>query len=220
MILNDLLEMAAPTEELRSKKYYHGTSSEKAGLGILRDGIKPGDLVMPERHKPVKGPNLVPVAGKVYLSPTIMYAQMYALGGDIAGQVNEKGFGYLFIVDGKQLQDIQPDEDDVGQMAAEQLKDPKPDPTLKTLAVLAQAYLTKNQLYKLKDGEYSMYAHTGKKIMKYLSDADKIKLISLGANVAHTGAIQPESAWKIDKSRTTELKRDGSNFFDIAEKVS
>lgn len=213
-------EMAAPTAEHRSRTYYHGTSSEKAGEGILKNGIEPGDIAMPEKFKGRKGPNLEPVKGKVYITPELRYAQIYAIGGDMAGhdwKPKDSNFGYLFAIDGADLADIQPDEDSVGELAVDAHRGKKPE--LKWLAYMAKEKLTPGQFRRLTDGEYTMYAHTGKKLLPLLSDVQKLQIIDAGAHVAHTGKLIPSAAYRIDLNRIKDLKRDASNFFEIAEKV-
>lgn len=222
MKLAELLEMAAPTQAQLSKTYYHGTSEEKFGLGILKSGIEPGDIIKPT--KPTKGANLIPVKGKVYITPDLAYAQMYAIGGDMAGSTwqprpTASQVGYLFAIDGKDLADIDPDEDSVGEMIHNQLNNPKDNALLRGFAYRAQQVLTVGQLKKLKDGEYVMFAHLGKKLIPKMSDAEKLAFIDLGAHVAHGGKLMPKAAWKIDLTKIKDLKRDGSNFFDHAEKV-
>jgi hypothetical protein len=64
-----------------------------------------------------------------------------------------------------------------------------------------------------------MFAHAGKKLLPLMTDEQKLQLISLGAHVAHTGKLIPSAAYKIDGHKIGELRRDGSNFFDVAEKV-
>lgn len=219
-----IAEMAAPRDSDRAKVYYHGTSSEKAGESILKNGIEPGNIVMPEKHKLTKTnqkkPNLTPVAGKVYITPDLRYAQIYAIGGDYAGHdMGEKGTGYLFVIDGSELLDIDPDEDSIGEMIAHAYRGDKYKTELQWLVRLAMSKLTTGQWRKLVDGEYTMWAHTGKKLLPLMSDTQKLQLIELGAHVAHTGKLIPKAAYKIDLNRIKDLKRDASNFFEIAEKV-
>jgi hypothetical protein len=217
-----LAEMAAPRDSDRAKTYYHGTSSEKAGQSILKNGIEPGDIALPERQTGKKGPNLDPVKGKVYITPDLRYAQMYAIGGDMAGSDwKPKGqeYGYLFEIGGNDLEDIQPDEDSIGEMATLAYRGDKHKAELQWLVRLAMSKLTAGQWRKLVDGEYTMWAHTGKKLLPLMSDAQKLQLIELGAHVAHTGKLIPKAAYRIDLNRIKELKRDASNFFDVAEKV-
>jgi hypothetical protein len=218
-----IFEMAAPSASISAKTYYHGTSSEKAGLGILANGIQPGDVII--QRAATKGPNLIPVPGKVYITPHLGTAQAYAIGGDLAGsnyKAKDLDFGYLFEIDGAELLDIQPDEDSVGELIYKTIHQPKDAqvlPFLRTWAAQAQSSLTPRQFEKFKDGEYVMYAHLGKKLLKNMSDGEKLRFIELGAHVAHTGALKYKSAWKIDLSKISQLKGDGSNFFDIAEKI-
>jgi hypothetical protein len=214
------LEMAAPTAELIKKVFYHGTSSEAAALGILKSGIEPGDLAEPEKYKGLK--SLVPVPGKVYITPDLRYAQMYAIGGDYAGReldLDGPDFGYLFAIKGSDLVDVQPDEDSVGEMVWREFRKPGKDQLIRRVADLVTSVLTSSQLKKLKNGEYAMYAHAGKKVMSELSDDEKIGLIAAGAHVAHHGKLMPTAAWLIDLYHVKDLKRDGSNFFDYAEKI-
>lgn len=62
-------------------------------------------------------------------------------------------------------------------------------------------------------------APTSKKLLEKMSDEDKLAFISAGAHIAHSWPINYSEAWKIDLTRTAELKRDASNFFEIAERV-
>ena len=80
-ILNEIekiIEMAAPRETDVSKIYYHGTSTDEAANGILKNGISVPDLTS-------RSGALRPVDGKVYITPSIKYAYIYGLGGDMAG---------------------------------------------------------------------------------------------------------------------------------------
>ena len=220
MKLIDLFEMAAPTLSQLSKTYYHGTSKQAAGESILRNGIEPGDIAWV--RKDIKGPSLLPVKGKVYITPDLSYAQMYTIGGDMAGtgwKPKTEQYGYMFQIDGADLSDIDPDEDSVGEMIWNQLCSPKNIKILQTLVRKAETLLTVKQFAKLKDGEYVMFAHAGKKIIPTMTDAEKLEIIDLGAHVAHTGKLFPSAAWKINLNRISELKRDASTFFEIAEKV-
>lgn len=217
-----LSEMAAPRDADRAKVYYHGTRSEAAAKSILSKGIDPGDIAAPEKHKVTKGPNLVPVKGKVYITPSLQYAQIYAIGGDMAGHdwKPDEDFGYVFEIKGSDLRDIQPDEDSVGEYicnAARELK--RQEPWMRRLVYKSQELLTELQWKKLLQGDYTIWAHCGKKLLPHMSDEDKHRMIDLGAHVAHDGNLMPAAAYKIDLTKIKDLKRDGSNFFDHAEKI-
>lgn len=274
---------AAPSVDLDPRKvYYHGTPSEKAGKSILRSGIEPPDL------SSRKGP-LRPVDGKVYLTPRLSYGIIYALGGDMAGSEIREDFwsrtgewGYLFVVPGKALKEVQPDEDSVGEMLgrgtapawlddlAEEIltetypdepepiglrydfdfyasmdegereaffKDTGEDPD--TFDWLEDPYTLEEwllgdgkrhnddqywrfesrNLYDLvMDGDYASQAEAGKILLDEMDSEQELELIALGAHIAHEGKVIPTECWKIHKSKAPLLKKNGSNFFQIAER--
>lgn len=108
-------EMAAPRGKDSRKTYYHGTPTRESAAGIMRDGIAPGSKTRG------KG-KLAPVAGKAYVTPVLRYAIVYALGGNMLGARAEPLIekygrnGYLFVVPGAEMKDIEPDEDSVGEI--------------------------------------------------------------------------------------------------------
>ena len=71
MKLEQLFE--APANDLRNITFYHGTKLTVAANSILKNGLQPGAMKQERGH-------LAPVAGKVYLTPTLSYAIIYALG--------------------------------------------------------------------------------------------------------------------------------------------
>lgn len=201
-----------PGADLKARVYYHGTTKLDAALSILRDGIQPQSVMTPKAQ-------MAPVQGRVYLTPNLSYAMIYALGGDMAGsefspqmlEFRGGAYGYVFALRGDELRDIQPDEDSIGEWVYN-----KDGPSW--LKYLAQRYLTPRQYQKVLEGEYAYWAQAGKKLVKVLTPAQQTELIQLGAHIANAGPVAPYEAWRIDRRRSKELKRDGSNFFDIAEK--
>ena len=152
--------------------------------------------------------------------------------------------GFLFVVPGAELGDIQPDEDDVGWMFS--LLSPaswiKGDPydtkymedSHRRLAnalrddprragyfrhVLDGA-LTDNQKRHIRDGMYAYFSAGGKRAMRYLSDADKLWLVTHGCHVANAGTVTPSQAWRFDRGAVGRIARDGSNFFEVAQRVA
>jgi hypothetical protein len=228
----------APTEEMRARVWYHGTPSALLAEHIAVYGIKPNSLAGPGR---VKRGLMVPMKGRVYLTPNIGYAQIYALGCACAGHDVPQQFfrghgdtGYVMVVNGRDLEDLLPDEDDVGELAGQAIaltegrtrvaftdlskrlftEDPE---FAKQFARFAKNGLTSRQLEKILDGEYAYFAAGGKRLLRKLPDEWAIRLIKAGTNVAHRGGnLRPTQAWAINKHRSRELKEDGSNFFEIA----
>ena len=210
--------------DTQTQVYYHGTPSKEAAESILRSGIQPPDLSSRQGA-------LTPVQGKVYITPDISYAQIYAIGGDLAGNdasrmvENYGQFGYMFVIDGNKLGDIQPDEDSVGEMIH--------DEEVSWLSDMARYYLDEEPYddegqdlgyYSLYDavmgGEYDAWATAGKFLLDEMSDSQKQKLIDAGAHIANTGVLIPSKAYRIDRNKTQQLKRDGSNFFALAEEIA
>jgi hypothetical protein len=219
-----LSEMAAPRQSDLERVYYHGTPKEENAKSIMTNGINTPDLST--RSGPLK-----PVEGKVYITPKISYASIYAIGGDMAGSevpdwmFKDYGrYGYVFVINGQQLKDIQPDEDSVGEMISN-----GEEGWLADLARDALEYedyddegqdLGYNDLYDaVMGGEYDAWASAGKIVLDSMRDGQKLELIDLGAHVAHTGNLAPKEVWRFDRNRTIELAKDGSNFFDLAERI-
>jgi hypothetical protein len=206
-----IIEMAMPRAQDIAKVYYHGTSTDKAAQGILKNGIQPPDLVN-------KKGQLTPVEGKTYLTSDLSYATMYAVGADMVGSKlpdsfikNGEEYAYIFVIDGRELRDIQPDEDAVGEMVSKKLP--------YWLYNMAEKHLTENQMKKVLWGEYAYWAQAGKKLNKIMTSAQKLEIIDLGASIANTGSLRIKEAWKLHKNDNIKLKEDGSNFFKVAERI-
>ncbi len=236
LIEQELREFAAPRGIDRRKRYYHGTSTRKAGKEIIKYGIQPPDLT--DRKGFLK-----PVEGRVYITPKLKEAVIYTLGAnmigqDMSGMMSFRGktdvFGYLFVIEGTQLADIQPDEDDVGRLLSDAFglgtfmvqqrwgldySKPIKDKSLWWLADLAKRNVAISRLNKLLGGEYAYWASVGKQLLRKMTDEQKLALIDKGANVANEGPIKPLEAWRFDKRRSQELSRDAGNFFQIAEQI-
>lgn len=174
---------------------------------------------------------MAPVMGRVYLTPHLSYALIYAIGGDFAGsspppkEFTEEPFGFVFAVPSDALTDLQPDEDSIGEMvqvASEPIETQRkfyPDLAGKIpvwLSYFAERHLTPRQLSKVLEGEVAYYASAGKRLVKMMSPRQMQEIIDAGAHVANEGIVRPSSCWKVEKARSAEMKRDGSNFFEIA----
>lgn len=247
MKINEIVsEMATPQYIHRRRKYYHGTSTEAAALGIMERGIQPQQYTAKRQ--------LTPVSGRAYATGSLYYAIIYALGGILLGvdmtdsvERSKERYGYVFVIKGTELGDIQPDEDSIGIFAAlflEWIKLPPKQRDLKELLKYTDSNdaktfkaifndettkrellrlifdkTTENQKNKLMAHEYGYYAQVGKKLVKLMSDELKLALIKHGMHIANEGAMMPSEVWRIDKLRAVELKKDGSNFFEVAEKI-
>lgn len=242
-----------PPAAVRERRWFHGTSSEAAGQGILRDGLLPREASGAKGGKYTRG-HMAPQRGRIYLTHDIGFAQIYALGTtvEVARADNwadawwgpKNRYGYLFVVDGADvLADIEPDEDCLGYGVylahmvrtrpelvyrmvqasdwPELARSIANDDDLVTLfAGLGEEYMTPKQLRDTHNGEYAAWASGGKRMIRHLHERAKLRMIEAGAAVALLGPVRPREAWRLDKSRAPELKRDGSTFFRVAEDVS
>jgi GNAT superfamily N-acetyltransferase len=124
---------AAPLYDgAKETKFYHGTGEEKSAQGIIQNGIQPRSILMGAKPQPTK--QYAPVHDRVYLTPSLGYAAVVAVGGQVFGQpdladqflngaeVNgehpykKDPYGYIFEVSGSDLAgDVVPDEDSIGE---------------------------------------------------------------------------------------------------------
>jgi len=232
--------MAAPTSNLLSSTLYHGTPIEAHAQAILKEGIKSQDVTCAKKTKGF----LAPVKGKVYLTQDLNYALLYLLGGSYVGHnpiesvIKKDGqFGYLFVVPGTQLKDVQPDEDSIGDFIHEnQAESPNryrydyvPDfggnpsdvnyAKKYTVWNYLKQNVTENQFRKSTQGEMPWQAVAGKTALKNMPDNIKLLLIELGAHIAHTGTVHPSECWQFDKLKSKQLTVINSNFFSLAERL-
>lgn len=228
-------EMPMPTPEMRSQRYYHGTKTTAAAEGILANGLK--GVEIQGRGK------LDPVAGRVYMTPSIEYATIYALGGVMMGHeyfgrdLAAEPYGYVFVISGDVLGDVQPDEDSIGEFVSSHtewklderrirrgfdFKHDRNDPENAQKAAVwyaIKAAMTPKQFDDAAEGYVAQQASGGKRALKKLTDAQKMLLLKWGAHLAADGVVKPSECWRIEKKRCIELKKDASNFFEIAERV-
>jgi hypothetical protein len=129
------IDEAAPPSSLTGQKFYHGTYEQAAAEAIQHEGIKPPEIT----YK--KASRLTPMRGKVYLTASLGEAMAYVMGGSIAGHgwkdtpkedrsegipdsaysmparmfdIDKEPYGYMFVIAGSELKDVDPDEDSVG----------------------------------------------------------------------------------------------------------
>jgi hypothetical protein len=192
--------------------YYHGTPSEAKAKQIFVNGLVPPDL---ENRRGF----LTPVAGMVYLTPSIRYGLVYALGGDYAGDdpidsvIDKFGhYGYVFRVSANSLQEYQPDEDSVGELLTK-----KECPWW--LQDMANRYVAPSRMRGVREGQFMYYSSVGKQLLRRMTLEQKKELLKYDVHIAHKGVLIPDAAWRVDKTRSKEYSPDGSNFFDVSERV-
>lgn len=221
-----------PPAELRGRVYYHGTPVAVWGQRILRTGrIEPREMTKVLKQTKAF---TTPVRGKVYLTPSREQAVVYALW-DRPG-VPEGRYGYIFEIPGDALQDVEPDEDVVGMMAAAGLDVERyrwlttwnilhpavgamSDDDLAAVGRLAEKHLSTGKLDKLSEHEYVYYAYAGKKLLPRLPKRIRAKLLEAGAAVAHSGPIRFTKAWRLPKT-LPHWKYEDYKFDEFARRVA
>lgn len=206
------------TPEESEATYYHGTTREDFAKAIMQSGIKGRDT----QGRAFAAPR----AGFVYLPRKIVDALPYALGGVTMGTSTPQSFigkdgryGYVFVIEGEDLTDIEPDEDHVGKLVYKLSRKETLSPEEDRFLVYAKYHLTPQQYQRIRDGEWMYWASGGKRLLKRMPGWMVRFALDRVDVVANRGVVMPSEAWRIDKKRSKELVPDGSNFFEVAEKV-
>lgn len=239
-----LSEMVAITDQLRQKTFYHGTAHDDRGRSILEQGIRPGNMKAHSRGQmtPVAGRSYLTPSlqyGVIYC----IGGNMLGCSEDSVKYLIDRAgrYGWLFCIPGTELvNDLQPDEDSVGEavMLVHQILkndvhfdryhgDNPLAQNLKTadrgaldrFQYCAKSWMTPQQYKNAIDGFVAAQASGGKRMLNKMDDPMKRWLMNNGAHAAYTGVIQPTQAWRFDKTLTSQLIKDGSNFFDLAERI-
>lgn len=242
MRLVQFFEMVQPLDSMKDTTYYHGTSKIANAKAILKHGIRPGNTSGTQRRQ------MQPVSGRTYITPDLRYAIIYAIGGDMLGSklppsmYKDEPYGYVFVFNGSQLKnDVLPDEDEIGRAVeyANMVLNGNLDKLdqfysqdklyqrmkqrdkwwLESFLHLAKRNLTPKQYRDTIEGYAAAWAAAGKRLQKRLPEDMLKELIGMGVHVAYEGTIVPAECWRIDKRKTHLLNKDGSNFFEIAQKV-
>ncbi len=240
--------MAVPSEKVKARTYYHGTDSAQTAEKIIADQcLKAPEVVNLDARYGQSFQR--PQAGRIYLTPSLRYAVIYALGGSYAGQQmpewyfqkpGRTQYGYLFTVPGSSLEDIEPDEDQVGDipniarnaLAGSPVSDYNDHPEIQTTLATdpdharrishnVGRHFTPTMDKKSREGISAWHSKAGKRAVKHMSPSERVQVAELGTSIAAQQACIPfTQVWRIDKRRSAELKRDCSNFYEVAERVA
>lgn len=231
MRYHDLIE-ATPSTALQAQRFYHGTQSKKAADNIMRVGLHPG------MKTSYKG-DLRPAQDRVYLTTDLYVALVHALGPHYRTKMAntfppDLANGYIFVVYGKDLIDVDPDEDEIGHFLwmysggrphlNQPTFDDHHDPEPEVRRQVWQFIIDHGRPSDIRDSlivgpkRPGAWASLGKTMHPIMPDWMKAKLIEWGASIAHSGPIKPSECWKID--RTDLWKLEGvNNLFEIAKRV-
>lgn len=207
-----------PSEKIKSRTYWHGTVSKKFAESIVREGIRPSSELDP--HLYINDESITPQEGRIYMGK-LDVALEYAAGAS-GHPIDQDNTRYLFKIDGTQLiNDCEPDEDFVGALgyryAGYTMHDLNLQPTdydmFKEVFVAPVRNLTflhaaisaaevdaedEDESLFQDDPTWADFVHTGNRIMQFLDDSEKVRIIeSFNTPVAHQGAIKPVAGWAV-----------------------
>jgi len=208
-----LLQEAAPSPEIKSKQFYHGSMLTPAQMkDIMTNGLDPNatEIKYADQQKSLSKP----VANRVYVTSNVTTAIVYALKGYLLDSPNELKRiidtgknSYLFTIPGELLKDVYGDEDTIGEYICGVMSGEINDPLASRIA---SKHLTEPQLRaaKSRHPEYTWFIKIGKRLMNKLPDELHHKIILRHHNVSHEGNIIPQSVVQIDLER---LYNDATN---------
>lgn len=221
---------------------YHGTSVVERGEAILRDGCL--RAATREELDARYGKSFQrPVDGRVYLTTSLEYAAVYALGGYRAGHdFAREGdaadpYGYVFAVDGSGVSMV-PDEDSLGSLPSMlQDIDRAPasilgsardvfaqqcllDPCFRSEVTRQVARsLTPHVAKKAADGMAVWQSKAGKALLRGLSPDLLARLTPLFPHRSAGGPLRWTAAWKMPKASAKLVRHDCSNLFEVATRI-
>lgn len=218
---------------------YHGCPSTECYDSIRKHGL------IPKINKDTKGKNgkLTPMIDSVYLTKKLSYALIYAFWANMVGslltpdeveKINNgiySKYGYVFIINSNDISDnVKPDEDTIGELFYHKINNldysSETGLSIKHIDIpdfiinIASQYVNKTTYNRaVKYDDYGDLARIGKIIIRYMTVEQKLYLANLVDNISDIGPIIPEHCYRINKFDRYLYKADGSNFFDLAEKL-
>lgn len=235
-----LVEMVMPRETDKLKTYYHGTKDKNNALKIAKEGLKPQDIeflekkyVIPDNDEAGQEVDrqYMSISGRVYLTEDLFSAIQYASPGSGFELKGNQAKGYVVVVSGNKIQDIEPDEDDVGSIIlniGNYVRSPKQYPLSFKIRAKHLIELHKIAIKYLGEEYWKKFFNepqVGKVILPHLSDGLKHTIIDIGGKVAHVGPIDIDEVWEFDikdyynlysqdkKSRKSTIDEFVNNFF-------
>ena len=220
-IYNEIIAEAVPVpEELKGKIWYHGTKKEFVNKIISDKALMP-----PE--SPGKR-DMSPQLGKVYMTSDIKEGIGYAFFRNNLyieyprkGWETEEGFGYLVVINGKDMKEFEPDEDIVADLIPDYDDNKNPDGTHKYqwLRDLAKNVAPKQfDKYETR-GDYEYGTKLGKMLMKYITPAQKLLLVLAGQKLGHEGKIPVSEVWELDFRKREEYLKNPEGFRNISKRL-
>jgi len=224
-ITTQLLEITAIPDTYKDHIFYYGVDSVKDALKVWRQGFIP----FPKQRK---GKAAV-IPGRVYVTGSLIKAANFANipFGSVwnKNRIRSVGrYGYVFIIGRENLVDIYPNEAVVGRFLQKaydlqygdredfKLSDDAMDFLMYSWDVLNR----REQTAVIRD-EAEAAPVIGKKLLNNLPDNMILWILNhVGVDLSHEGEISFRTLFRVDRSKLDTVEEDGSNFYDIAERVT
>jgi hypothetical protein len=178
---------------------------------------------LPNPFEKYRGSVATPISGRIYVSTSLKFALIYALGGDVAGYgiagrpsdhllsdiKNNGRYGCLFEVTVSPGADIVIDEDELGQLAA--------GGKIKWLENVAREIADFDLWYMAQQGEYDAWIRLGHLLHDHLNESEMRKLLPHAMSFAVKGPVHVVKGYRIDKLLAPEMGGSAASIIKISE---
>lgn len=242
MNFHRLYERVVAPLHLKQERLFHGTNGVEKIRSILSSmTIEAPSIEYLDKRYGMKVSR--PVEGRIYITTNPSYAYTYAAKGIVtknhpADRYNKEHwydrYGMIFEVDGTAMEDVQPDEDILGEFLHDivnrkkihttSIKHPDnfPNDSLSTyLLDLIGEHLNEDEFMALKRyDDFDDLINAGKTIVSVMDDWSKLEFIKICTQYAATGTLKVKKGYLIDLTKHPSLlNSDQSNVLQIATPI-
>lgn len=224
-IATQILEITAIPDVYKNRMFFYGVESVRDALKIWRQGYVP----FPQQRK---GKGAV-IPGRTYVSGSLVRAARFANAefGAIWNKTRIRSIGryaYVFIIGRENLVDIYPNEETVGrfiQKVYDLQYGHKGEIPLSHEAMDFLTYswgvLNRDEQVAVIRDERDSAPEIGKRLLSSLPDKYILWILGHeGIDLANEGELSFRALFRIDRARLNEIDEEGSNFFEVAERVT
>lgn len=216
-LLQKIFEVTALPISFKGKKFFYGVDNRIEALNIWNSGKIP----LFSKHSGYKD--------RSYISPNIEDACDYATS--VLGKkynkslIKEKGrYGYIFIVSGKELTDIFPNESDVGRYVQElydnQYSENDLEPASFRFLEWVWSILNREEQKSIIYDDKNAYHSLGKKILDSMSESQILWLLNKkSVRITNKGSVNFSNLYRVDRMSTGDFEPSGKDFFQKAYMV-
>lgn len=232
--------------EVSLQTLYHGCFEDYKGMQIAESGKMLSGIRDVSKYN--SGYGFKPMKGQIYLTKSLKIACSYMIvpvrDWTAFSQQEMKQFlhlfqidqfGWMFVVDSS-LENSMPDEDEVATLLIKWHKREAPMLQMDVAQMFDSLNLTDDLLFLPQIAQeiepefffgngrfyrhtYSKYLLLAKKVIKLLSPQQKQVVIGHTSNLSISKTATVKESWKFDKLLSHKLLPDGSNIWQLAERI-